>query len=375
MFVMKRRLPALLLIPVILIALSSCKEGSGPVATAPPSASPAAETTAPPAAGTEASVFIDSAGREVEVPGSITRIVGSGYTAQIVLFSLAPDMMVGLSEEWSDLELKYIDSKYRDLPVLGSFYNSGDLNLEEVAVQDPQLIIDIGEAKSSIVEDMDGITEQIGIPAVHIEASLDSMPEAYRMLGKLLGLEEKAEKLAVYCEYVLEETGKTAEQAEQNGKRSLLYCLGGDGLNVIAKGTFHAEVIDRLSDNLAVIENASSKGTGNPVDMEQLLNWDPEVIIFAPDSIYETAGDDETWKHLRAIADGNYYEVPEGPYNWMSFPPSVNRYLGMLWLGKLLYPEIATYDMYEKASEFYELFYHCTLTQEQYSELIKNSLS
>jgi len=49
------------------------------------------------------------------------------------------------------------------------------LNLEEIANVNPQVIIDIGEPKSSIVEDMDGITEQVGIPAVHITATLETM--------------------------------------------------------------------------------------------------------------------------------------------------------------------------------------------------------
>ncbi|NLL39183.1 MAG: ABC transporter substrate-binding protein [Clostridiales bacterium] len=360
---MKKKLMALILIPVVLLAFSSCKRGT------------VTDGTPSPATDGETMIFTDSAGRQVEISKNITRIVASGYPAQLVLFSLAPDKLVGLAEAWSDSALEIIDPKYHDLPVLGSFYGSGDLNLEEIAVRAPQVIIDVGEPKSSIVEDMDSITEQVGIPAVHIEASLDSMPEAYRMLGKLLDMEEEAEELALYCENVLTETRGLAEQLGRDGMKSLLYCMGSDGLNVIAQGTFHAQVIDRLSNNLAVIENASSKGTGNPVDMEQLLNWDPEVIIFAPDSIYDTVREDETWRQLQAISAGNYYEIPIGPYNWMSFPPSVNRYLGMIWLTGVLYPETATFDVYEEASKFFELFYHTNLTEEQFKELTKNSLS
>lgn len=37
---------------------------------------------------------------------------------------------------------------------------------------------------------------------------------------------------------------------------------------------------------------------------------------------------------------------------------SVQRYLGMMWLAKLLYPDAtAQYDMYNDAHEYYELFY------------------
>ena len=50
------------------------------------------------------------------------------------------------------------------------------------------------------------------------------------------------------------------------------------------------------------------------------------------------------------------------------------RYPGMLWLGKLLYPEQADYDLYEAVAEHYKLFYHCDLTREQYDALVAESI-
>ena len=157
-------------------------------------------------------------------------------------------------------------------------------------------------------------------------------------------------------------------------KASLVYCLGENGLNILAKTSYHAEVIDLLSDNAAVVDEPSSKGSGNPIDMEQLLIWNPEVIMFAPDSAYSSVGTDDTWGQLDAVKNGRYYEVPFGPYNWMGFPPSVNRYIGMIWMAQLLYPDVAGYDMYTEAAEFYDLFYHCTLTEAQYNALVAGSM-
>ncbi|MGB4504162.1 MAG: ABC transporter substrate-binding protein, partial [Syntrophaceticus sp.] len=310
----------------------------------------------------ETVTFTDSAGRQVEVPAKITKIVPSGTMAQIALFALAPDMLVGLSDKWDPDAEQYLDAKYFNLPVVGQFYGKGDLNLEEIAKIDPQVIIDIGESKPSIVEDMDSISEQVGIPTVHIEATLETMGEAYRMLGKLLGKEKEAEVLAKYCEDTYSRTQDIMKKVGDEGKVKLIYCTGGDGLNVIAKGSFHAEVIDLVSNNVAVVEDVSSKGTGNPVDMEQIVLWDPEVIIFAPDSIYSSVAEDKAWQKLTAIKNGKYYEVPMSPYNWMGFPPSVNRYMGMIWITQLLYPDKAQYDLYKETAKYYELFYHSKLT-------------
>ena len=155
----------------------------------------------------------DDCGRTVEIPGEITRIVPTGGLAQIALFALVPDLFVGLANEWSETAGPYIDSAYLDLPVLGTLYGSADLNLEELAVTDPQLIIDLGEAKKTIVEDMDNMQDQTSIPSIHIEASLATMADAYRKLGVILGREERAEELAAFCEKVYVRTADIAEKA------------------------------------------------------------------------------------------------------------------------------------------------------------------
>jgi iron complex transport system substrate-binding protein len=58
----------------------------------------------------------------------------------------------------------------------------------------------------------------------------------------------------------------------------------------------------------------------------------------------------------------------------MGFPPSVQRYLGMLWMGAVLYPDAIDYDLFEEVHNYYDMFYHCDLTEEQYDSLVANSI-
>lgn len=377
---MKHKALSLLLALAMVVSLAACTQttpeaspsASGspePSVSQTPSAQPSEEGTA------DTVMFTDSCGRTVELPAQIDRIAPSGPMAQIVLFALCPDKFVGLASEWDAGAEQFIDAKYYNLPALGQLYGSsaGELNLETLAAADPQVIIDIGQPKDSIVEDMDAITEQLGIPAVHIDADTATMGDTYRKLGELLGMEEEAAVIADYCDEIYGETVSMMEAIGDN-KANILYCLGDQGLNVIAQNSYHAEVIDLLTNNLAVVDSPSSKGTGNEVDMEQLLLWNPDIIIFAPDSYYDQVADDPVWQDLPAIQNGNYYEVPFGPYNWMGFPPSVNRYLGMLWMGALLYPDQIDYDLYTEVARYYEIFYHCDLTQEQFDALTANSI-
>ena len=222
-----------------------------------------------------------------------------------------------------------------------------------------------------MAEDLDGLQEQTGIPFVHIDAYLASMDDTYAMLSDLLAMPNEGQALADYCRNAYDTVKAIVDGVE---KADVLYITGEDGLNVIARDSYHAEVVDMLCNNLAVVDEPSSKGTGNEVDMEQILNWDPSIVFFAPGSIYSTVADNENWQTIPAIKDGRYYEVPFGPYNWMGFPPSVQRILGMQWMAKVLYPEAADYDMYEVAQTYFQLFYHCDLTIDQYNALVANSL-
>ncbi|MBR0356685.1 MAG: ABC transporter substrate-binding protein [Clostridia bacterium] len=316
--------------------------------------------------------FTDSVGRTVELPAAIDKVAVSGPLAQIVLFALCPDKLVGIAAKWDETAATYFDEKYYGLPVLGQLYGGkGELNLETLLNSGAQAVIDVGEPKKTIVEDLDALQEQTGIPFVHITATTAGMGDAYRKLGELLDMAEEAEALAAYCDRVYARTMEIAGSVE---KKNLLYITGDQGLNVIAQGSYHGEIIDLLSNNLAVVESPSSKGTGNEVDMEQILLWDPDVILFAPGSIYADVKDRPEWQTVAAIQNGTYYEVPFGPYNWMGFPPSVQRYLGMLWMSELLYPETAQLDLFAAVKEYYGLFYHCDLTEEQYDALVQHSI-
>ena len=354
---MKKTLSILLAVMMIAtLALSGCGQNNDPTPTPEP-------TTR---------TFTDSLGREVTLPTNLTKIAISGPLAQIVVFAIAPEMMVGIANDWADEAKGLIPDEYYNLPNLGQLYGGkGELNLETLLESGAEVVIDVGEQKDGMADDLNALQEQTGIPFVHIDCYTADMGTTYRMLGTLLGKETEGNALAEYCEKVYNRTNEIANSVE---KVNLLYCLGDKGENVIAQGSYHAEVIDLLSNNLAVVDSPSSKGSGNEVDMEQILKWNPDVILFAPGSVYATVGEDSAWQGVNAIKNGTYYEVPNGPYNWMGFPPSVQRMLGMMWMAKILYPEAADYDLYTEVAEYFQLFYHTTLSEDAYNALVANSI-
>lgn len=373
---MKKRILSLFL---ALLLLSGCAapaaeqpETSSQDTTVEETAPTTEETTEPTDNAAETVEFTDSVGRTVTVPANITKVAVSGPMAQIVLFALCPDLLVGIANEWDDSAAQFLDTEYYNLPLLGQLYGGQEaMNGEALLASGAEVVIDVGEPKDTVVEDLDTLQEQTGVPFVHISATTKTMGDAYRQLGKLLNRADEAEVLATYCE----DTYARAEAlAASVDKVDVLYVTGSQGLNVIAQGSYHSELLDLMTNNVAVVESPSSKGTGNEVSMEQLLVWNPEVLLFAPDSIYDTVAENDGYAQMTAIQTERYYEAPMGPYNWMGFPPSVQRYLGLLWMGAVLYPDAIDYDLQEEVTKYFDLFYHCDLTTEQYEALVANSI-
>ena len=377
---MKAKLISLLLALAMIFSLVACSTNdtveetpSDPVVEQP-SDSVEEQPTEPVEEGFQPYTFIDDLGHEIEITEEITAIVPSGQLAQVIMLGVAPDLMVGLGGKLYDDMAEFIPDYDRlsQLTYFGTVLGAADLDVEALASTNAQLVIDMGYAKTGYEEELAKTENLTGITCVFIDANLDNYGEAIRKLGKLLGREEKCDEMADWCEEVYDRALGIMEKVGDN-KVNGIYALGDGGLNVIAESQSQAEVINLVFNNLAVIENASGKGSGNTVTMEQIALWNPDFVIFGEDGLYEAAAEDASWSQISAIANGKYVESPASPHNWTVAPPACQRYLALLWLPSLLYPEYCDYDVKAEIMEYYELFYGCTLTDEQYNTLTANA--
>ncbi|QQK08589.1 ABC transporter substrate-binding protein [Miniphocaeibacter halophilus] len=315
---------------------------------------------------------IDSIGREVQLPEKITKIAVAGNPAQMMMFTIAPEMLVGWGSEPSESLKKYLPDDLVNLPVIGTFYGkNASMNYEEMIKAEPDVIIDVGEVKESMKEDLDGLQEQTNIPVIFVECMLENTADAYRTLGKLLDKEEGTNEQAEYIEKTLEDVKEKRETIKD--KITVYYGRGDSGLQTNSEGSIHAEVINFIGAENVYKDDSKSSPSWEEVSMEQIAVWNPNIIMFLNDSIYDTVGNDPVWKDLQAIKDNKYYEAPGEPYDWLGSPPNANRIIGIKWLGNLVYPDIYKYDMVKETKEFYKLFYHSDLTDEQVKELLAKS--
>jgi len=189
----------------------------------------------------------------------------------------------------------------------------------------------------------------------------------------VLGKEDKAKELA---DYYLDAYNTSLEiGAGIEEKTNIYYAYLDDGLTTEFAGSPNAELIELIgAENIA---KTDGKETSGEVTIEQVLEWNPQVILVghkgaAVSKAYELIKTDELWAETDAVKNEMIVSVPRFPFNWFDRPPSVNRIIGIKWLGNLLYPEIYEYDMTEEVKEFFSLYYGCELSDEEAGKLLGN---
>jgi len=314
----------------------------------------------------------DSAGRAVAVPDRIERVFAAGPPASILLYILAPDRMIGWPRAPRAEELPYIAPEYRELPEVGWLTGRGDgVNLEVLLQTKPDLILDLGSVRDTYVSLAERVQAQTGIPYLLIDGTFANTAQAVRLLGAVLGVEERAEQIAAYVEHTFAELdGALAEVPE--GERPRVYLARGPaGLETGLAGSINSEIIERAGGiNVAVDPSGARRGIAE-VPIEQIVVWNPQIVITWDPTFYDGVRNDFYWQGVDAVAQARVYLSPTAPFGWIDRPPSVNRLIGLKWLAGLFYPERIKQDLPEVTRSFYDLFYHVDLTDAELDRLLQ----
>ena len=321
----------------------------------------------------------DMAGRKVTVPTAenIESVFSAGPVAAIFLYMVAPDKLLGWNYELNDVEKSIILDKYQDLPNFGM----GDaVNYEAVIAANPTIAINSGKINDTMVSDCDALSESLGIPVVAVDNELNNSVEAFRFMGELLGVEDHAEELAQYAEQVFTDINALSDIPEEK-KVSVYFGNGEDSLETAPRGSQHAQILDAINAvNVADLELGD--GSRVQISAEQLLAWDPDVIVVNGEPKADKSGNSAAedilsnpdYASLKAVQDQKVYGTPNAPFSWVDRPAGPNRLIGMRWFSALIYPEYIKCDINEEIHKFFDLFYHVDLSDEQLENVLKGTL-
>lgn len=320
-------------------------------------------------AETNQSFLIKSFG---DLPSSdnIHRVLSAGPVADILLLSLVPEKLLGISTRpLADSQKLFFSSHIQSLPLTGRFAGRGTTaSLEKVIQMKPDVIVDIGSIAPTYISTAKRVNKQTNIPYILMNGSLAETPQQLTHLGEILGVKERGQKLADYAQKVLSQTHNIAHKATESSPLKVYSARGADGLETGLAGSIHTEVMDWIgAKNVAA---SAGKKIISRVSMEQLVLWQPDVIIAMDQHFYDKVQTDPLWQRLPAVKNKRVYYAPKLPFGWLDQPPSINRLLGVSWLSHILYPELLSYDDYAKnIIEYYQLFYGYSLSDEALTQL------
>jgi iron complex transport system substrate-binding protein len=309
----------------------------------------------------------DGAGRAVAIPARVERVFPAGPPAAIMLYTLAPELLLGWPRANRPEEIEFLLPDIGNRPEVGRITGRGNTaNLEVVLALKPDLILDIGSVTATYISLADRVQEQTGIPYALLDGRFDGIASAYRIIGDLIGHRADADALARYAEETIQTiTGRIASIPRARRPR-VYYARGPRGLETGLGGSINVETIELLAQNVA----GETRGGLANVSIEQVLLWNPDVIVTIDRDFAATVYADRAWASVAAVAARRVHLSPKLPFGWVDFPPSVNRLIGLWWLAKILYPELFPEDLRALTRDFYRRFYHVTPDQAQIDRVL-----
>lgn len=299
-------------------------------------------------------------------PKSITRIMAAGAPAGVLAYVLAPHLLVGWPMALSRQQREWLPKAYQNLPHTGRLAGRGStLPLEKLLALKPDVIVDVGTVDDTYLSIAERVHKQTGIPYVLVDGQLLDCDRQLLAVGELIGVPERAQTLATYARALLEDLPEVSAK-----QPSVYLARGANGLETGLSGSINTEVITVAGARHATA-GVVSGGNLVQVSMEQLLQWQPDIIVTQDSEFFNRLAHSSAWQALTAVRRGQCFLLPDTPFGWLDGPPGVNRLVGLNWLATHLKGNSDTREWASTAQHFYQLFYGSEEPLAGFSNLVK----
>lgn len=329
----------------------------------------------PGGASADAITVVDGRGKEIALQRPIDRVVTIPMPAAAIFIAIdgSAEKLVGMHPaSMAALEEGILATIYPEaLDVRTDFIESGFTpSVEEVLTLQPEVVFQWAGRGDDLIAPM----ENAGIPVIGVEygdqASLETLMQ---ILGQVAGASDRVERLIAHHHEVQEGIADRGQPIPEEAKPRVLYFLRyAEQKQVAGTGTYNDFYI-----KLAGGTNVAAGGpTGfYEVNAEQILAWDPEVILLGgfddatPADVYTN----EVLSSVNAVEQRRVYKVPLGGYRWD--PPSHESPLMWKWLANLLHPDTFSYDLRADVREFYNWVYGYELSDAELDSILRMPLN
>ena len=312
----------------------------------------------------ETIIVKDVLGRMVEVPKKVTKVVGvnSGSMRFLSYFDAIPNV-VGVEETERRAVRPYnlAFPEIKKIPIIGP-QPGGDAELIMKATPDVILI-----SVPSAIQKVDDLQQKTGIPVVAIEngelgSENDKIYTTIKIVGKVLNKNERALQLIGFMQNEMDELQKRTRTVADEKKPTVyaggLSYNGSHGITS-TRSDFTPFVLTDSKNVVADLENKQLKNRPIMVDIEKIIEWNPEYIFIDSDGwkMAEKEMSPNTLLHntLKAVQNSNVYIVPRYINNSISYDYAL---INSWYVAKTLYPDkFDDIDIDKKVKQILDYFY------------------
>jgi iron complex transport system substrate-binding protein len=317
-------------------------------------------------------IVTDCAGRSVEVPKDVKRIAClyafAGHAA--VMLGRCGDIAAVSNGLKRDSLLLDICPTIEDALVPRA---QGAVNLEELLKAAPDIVFVSGETgrNRAAIKKLDGMK----IPWLVVDyAGIKEQQATVEMIGKAVGNPGKAARYKRYYQEVVDRVRAVTSNIPEDRRIRLYQSVNEANRTTIDKGLTTDWLKVEGVINVALNQETEVLEGKNFVSMEQILLWDPDVILVNEPSVTRRILTDRQWSTLKAVRGKRVYQMPIAISRW-GHPGSIETPLAILWTAKKLYPErFRDLDMALETKAFYRNFFNYDLTEDMAERILSGKL-
>lgn len=317
----------------------------------------------------QARTITDMAGRRVDIPERVEHVACLEVLCYPKMFMLGADDRIAQMYATAAPWMAATNPRIRSIPTF-----QGDASVEEMIARK----VDVAFFSYNAAQTMDKLAAA-GIPAIvaqpvagRLESRESFLAESkamVRLFGQVLGgeAEKRAEDWCAYFDERIRLVTSRVAGIPTDRRVKLYYLRGPQALSTQGRSGY-TTWFGELAGAQMVVKDTALAGKG-AVSMEDVVRWNPDVIVVGRQYPLELVLDDPRWRDIAAVRHGRVQSTPEGVFYWDGGPEGV---LFMQFIATLLYPELfRDLDMAAEVKAYYARFYRVALSDAEIAKLLR----
>jgi len=209
------------------------------------------------------------------------------------------------------------------------------------------------------------VLDKLGVPCVYVNWNgIENMLRSVQLLGEVFHQEERAAKYVAYFRNTMEDLRQISVSIPDSQKLRVLYS---NPMQFRCPGEL-TEIWLELAGARSVTREASLAGR-REYNLEDLLQWDPEVIFLTHHKTAEELRKNAHYRNIKAVQTDTIVLAPTVGHMWGGH--TVEAPVAACWIMHKLYPEYMPEEtLIKKIKYFYSEFFSYDMSDAKIREII-----